>query len=693
MSSLGLDTTAKMLSDLLWSRFVGDIGKTDRYLCDSTPTPVWSSAPLTEQVVADHVLGRKRIGVGQVGSTLFGVLDFDGKVKDADGKSVLDPVRVEEAWTNTRGVAGLFKRHGFAVLVEVSRSGGGWHVWVLCDPVDPPTVEEMRRLLKAVLRLANLPDDGNEGAGHPGIFPHPPGPGGCGRAPFLPWSGFLNGKVSGLFVDVTDGVPIERQETALEDPDLANREQILAALKVLDTSPATGDANAAVKELIRPSLDLVIHEGDHAYPKVQQLALKLRNHHPKDFATHLIFAYAEKHGVVARHGLDAVQRLIDSAWDKPPLFVMTEFNREKPIEAAAPPLEPATFRDISNLDNLKVPWLIEGLIPASGLTIIAAHYKTGKTFLMYRLILDALFGKLALGSFPVPRPLKVQLWQFEMPLDVNLRRFHKLAKGMGIDPERIYDAEKEGLFQAFVQPDISLADSGGLALFHAAVTSFGPDLLLVDSLAEAFPGVDINHGHEVRTMLRNAFRPVTVAGRGTVALHHKRKAPQKGGEGDGKASILGSQAFGAAARTIYTLDRVRDDGPEVPGRFVVHLAPQGGWDLETTGSVFVIADNETGTQTTVDPAQGKKGAALKAVTVTTQVAVKLAELVGSRHVLGLQSAIEIVRLEFKCGQSVARDGVKLAIERKWIAKGKAEGTKQNEQVLEPGVNTDWEDEL
>ena len=146
MSSLGLDTTAKMLADLLWSRFVGDIGKTDRYLCDSTPTPVWSSAPLTEQVVADHVLGRKRIGVGQVGSTLFGVLDFDGKVKDADGKSVLDPVRVEEAWTNTRGVAGLFKRHGFAVLVEVSRSGGGWHVWVLCDPVDPPTVEEMRRL-------------------------------------------------------------------------------------------------------------------------------------------------------------------------------------------------------------------------------------------------------------------------------------------------------------------------------------------------------------------------------------------------------------------------------------------------------------------------------------------------------------------------------------------------------------------
>lgn len=354
-------------------------------------------------------------------------------------------------------------------------------------------------------------------------------------------------------------------------------------------------------------------------------------------------------------------------------------------------LEPATFRDVANPDVLKVPWLIEGLIPAAGLTIVAAHYKTGKTFLMYRLILDALFSKLALGTFPIPRSLKVQLWQFEMPLDVNLRRFHKLAKGMRIEPARIFEAEKAGQFQAFIQPDITLADTRGLAIFHQAVTSFGPDLLLVDSLSEAFPGVDTNHGHEVRTMLRRAFQPVTVAGRGTVALHHKRKAPQNGREGDGKASILGSQAFGAAARTIYTLDRVRDDGPEIPGRFVVSLVPQGGWDLETTGSVFVIADDEAGTFTTVDSAKGKNSAASKSVTVTTQVAIRLADLVKSRQVIGRQSAFEIVRLEFKCGLSTAKDALKLAIERKWVAKDKAEGTKQNEQVLEPGDNTDWED--
>lgn len=361
--------------------------------------------------------------------------------------------------------------------------------------------------------------------------------------------------------------------------------------------------------------------------------------------------------------------------------------------APASIIEPTSFRDVSNPDVLTVPWLIEGLIPASGLTIVAAHYKTGKTFLMYRLILDALFGQLALGSFPIPRPLKVQLWQFEMPLDVNLRRFHKLAKGMAIEPERIYQAEQAGQFQAFVQPDLSLADPVGLAIFHEAVTGFAPDLLLVDSLSEAFAGVNVNNAHEVRAMLRDAFRPVTVAGRGTVALHHKRKASNDGKEDDGKGSILGSQAFGAAARTVYTLDRVRDDKAEIKGRFVVSLAPQGGWDLETAGSVFVIADNEAGTLTTVDPAQGKKGSATTDVTMTTRAAVRLAELVWTRRVIGRQTALESVRLELKCGQTVAKDALRLAIERKWIATAKAEGSKKNEQVLVPGANSDWDSEL
>jgi hypothetical protein len=686
----GIDAATKRLTDLLWSRFVGNIGKLDRYLCDATPTARWSSDPLTEDVVADHILGRKRIGVGQIEMTLFGAIDFDGKTKDAEGRSVADPARAEEAWAATRLVADLLERQGFEVLVEVSRSRTGWHVWVLCDPVDPPTVDEMRRLLAGILRRANLPDDGNEGAGHPGVFPHPPGPKECGRTPFLPWSGLLNGKAGGLFVDVADGAPLDRQETVLEDPKLATREQILDALQVIDGASVERDATTAVRELIRPTLDLTVRDGEHAYPKVLQLAMKLRNHHPKEFAEHLVFAYAEKYGVIDRHGRDAVQRQIDGAYDKPPLYIMTEFDRERPIEAPTP-LEPTSFKSVSNPGNLAVPWLIEGLIPAAGLTIIAAHYKTGKTFLMYKLILDALFGTLALGSFPVPRPLKVQLWQFEMPLDVNLRRFHKLAKGMDIDPMYIYKAEQDGQFQAFVQPDISLADVGGLASFHDAVTKFAPDLLVVDSLSEAFPGVDFNHSHEVRTMLRDAFRPVTVDGRGTVALHHKRKPPPGKTPDDGKGSILGSQAFGAASRTVYTLDRVRDDGPEAKGRYVVYLAPQGGWDLETSGSTFVIADNEAGTMTTVDAVRPKNGKPLKTVSEATQAAIKYAEIVRSRMRIGRQSAIEAVRLALKCGKTTAEEGLALAVERKWVEMVKSEGTKSNEKELRPGCNSDWDD--
>ena len=354
-------------------------------------------------------------------------------------------------------------------------------------------------------------------------------------------------------------------------------------------------------------------------------------------------------------------------------------------------LEPTSFRDISNPDVLKVPWLIEGLIPAAGLTVVAAHYKTGKTFLMYRLVLDVQFSKLALGVFPVPHPLKVQLWQFEMPLDVNLRRFHKLAKGMGIEPERIYEAEKAGQFQAFIQPDLSLTNAHDLAIFHARVEAFGPDLLIVDSLSEAFTDADFNATRDVRKMLRDAFRPVTVAGRAAIGLHHKRKAQGSGKQDDGKGSILGSQAFGAAARSVYTLDRVADDHPELKGRFVVSLIPQGGWDLESTGNTFVIADNEAGTLTTVDPVRTKDGKPSKAVTAATQAAIRLAELVRSRRCVGRQTALENIRLALKCGKSTADAGLALAVEKKWVVIDKAEGTKSNEKVLRPGPNSDWEE--
>lgn len=362
-----------------------------------------------------------------------------------------------------------------------------------------------------------------------------------------------------------------------------------------------------------------------------------------------------------------------------------------PIETAGRvQLIPATFKDITNPEALKEPWLIEGFIPANGLTLIAAHYKTGKTFLTYRLILDALFSTIALGSFPIPRPLKVQLWQFEMPLDVNLRRFHKLARGMQIDPLEIYKAEKAGRFQAFIQPEISLSNEDDLGQFHDAVTSFGPDILIVDSLSEAFTDEDFKSSTDVRRMLRRAFKPVASGGRGVFALHHKRKAPATGKADDSKGAILGSQAFGAAARTIYTLDRVTDDKPDQKGRFVVDLAPQGGWDIEGSGTTFVVEDSADGKETVVTPVNPKT-AKLSKVSGVELAGLKFAELVRNRFRVGRHEAIEAVRKELGCGRTTALDGLRFAGERRWVRAVKTEDSSTNEKTLVSGDHTDWED--
>jgi hypothetical protein len=405
--------------------------------------------------------------------------------------------------------------------------------------------------------------------------------------------------------------------------------------------------------------------------------------HAADVAYHLKPLAASVDVVEARTGKDAADHLAAGHT----LEELLPFN----TTATTPPaLTPATFENVANPEVLKVPWLIEGLISSAGLTLVAAHYKTGKTFLMYRLILDALFRTTALGTFRVPRPLRVQLWQFEMPADINLRRFHKLAWGMDLDPALIYQAQQEGRFQAFVQPDISLDDAGGLGDFHEAVGAFDPDLLVVDSASEAFTGTDFNKAPEVRRALRLAFGPTTRAGRGTFVAHHKRKAPSSGKDDDGKGAILGSQAFGAAARTVYTLDRMTDNQPEAKGRFVVNLAPHGGWDIESSATTFVVADDPTGTRTTVEPVKAGRGK-VKNVPLTERAALAFAEMTRKRFKVGRLAAIADVQKLVPCGQTTATDGLALAIEKRWVKALKVDGTTTNEKTLVAGEHTDWED--
>ena len=55
--------------------------------------------------------------------------------------------------------------------------------------------------------------------------------------------------------------------------------------------------------------------------------------------------------------------------------------------------------------------------------------------LAYWVVLQILKGVDVLGTYPVARDdLRVMVWQFEMPVQVNVKRLRKLCNALGIDP-------------------------------------------------------------------------------------------------------------------------------------------------------------------------------------------------------------------------------------------------------------------
>lgn len=501
MNDSALDPVTARPAQLLWDRFVGGIGKTDRYLCDSTATPTWSSEPLTEHVVLGHVLGKKRIGVGQIGLTLFGALDFDGKVREQGGTHVLDPVRVERAWADTRRVVAIFNDLGLPVLVEVSRSGGGWHAWLLCDPAGAPTVEEMRRLLRAVLRLAGLPDDGNEGAGHPGIFPHPPGAKGCGRTPFLPWFGLLRGSSGGLFVDVVSGSALEHQEVVLQEYSPISRGRILSVLETVDAA----SAKASTTSTAPPTFDVEPCDEGHAYPKVLRLAMKLRNHLPKDEVAPLVFAYAEKYGVTDRHGVDAVQRIVDSAWDKPPLRVLTEYDRlntrkvEEPFAWAS-----LDVREALGSAPKPLNWIAKGICARGEAVVLTAATGLGKTYITLQIAIDIAVGRPVLGMYEVPGPRRVLWIDEEMGAEMLSDRLTRQSRGCALD-----SCELELLaanLDIRYQQGLSLGDERQFAVYDRTLREGRYDLVVMDSMVALTTGKE-NDADDVRKFYNRCIAP------------------------------------------------------------------------------------------------------------------------------------------------------------------------------------------
>lgn len=361
----------------------------------------------------------------------------------------------------------------------------------------------------------------------------------------------------------------------------------------------------------------------------------------------------------------------------------------EPGDAATEPPEPwarSTFENINDPNAGSVEYLIDGLIPKGEVTVVGATWKTAKTLVVYHLALAGLSGRRVFGRFAIPKAIKVCVFQLEMPEREDLRRYRRLALGLGMLPEEVTAFARDGQLVHYNRPDLNLCTPEGVKAFQNAVIASGAQLVIVDSLIAAFAGADINDNSVVRKLFAAAFKKLTSLGFTIILLHHKRKVPAgfKYGQDDDRSSLLAAQAWGAAAGRVFTLDRLPKNGEgEFSTSFCVRLAVSGSWTPQETGEM-VLKIEDKGEATTITALDDGAQAASKSLTKTQRAALALARLVRERVTIEKEKAVILVSGQTDIATRTVESGLAYAKTQGWIESRPTPGAKHNEQTLVPG---------
>ena len=362
-------------------------------------------------------------------------------------------------------------------------------------------------------------------------------------------------------------------------------------------------------------------------------------------------------------------------------------------EYAGAVTEPVLRPDVLNIldpDAGKTKWLVENLLPADGLTLFAAAWKTAKTLLSYRLALDVVFGASVFGRFEVARPIRVAVFQFEMPKREDIRRLRRLAVGAGYDLATLDGFLRAGTLAWYSRPDLDLVRKPGGFVRTALASS--PDLVIVDSLVAAFAAEEnLGNPSRVRSLLTRAFAPLTSAGVAVLALHHFRKPSPIMGRDDPKGQVLGSIQFGAASDVSYGLERLKADEDAAPGSFTVLLSHLGAWTPVGISDVVVgVEDTEDDMGTIVqalagDPARERT----KDLKAFEQAALNIRRR-AEDHPAGVtrKAALAGAVSDLKVSLRAAVDGLDYAEGLKWVHTRPIPGGKNNAKLILPGPEPD-----
>lgn len=234
----------------------------------------------------------------------------------------------------------------------------------------------------------------------------------------------------------------------------------------------------------------------------------------------------------------------------------------------ASPLWRANLTPASSITPVAIRWLWPGWVARGKLTVLAGAGGSGKTTLAIGLIGTLTSG----GRWPdgeiCTEPANALIWSSEDdPADTLVPRL--MAAGANLDRVHIIQGRINELGEH--EP---FDPAGDFDLLRDAVEEIGgASLLLLDPVVNVVKG-DMHRANDVRRALQSVVDFAEAQGAAVVGISHF----SKGSGGSSPADrVIGSQAFGALARTVLVAAKQEDSDVRVLARAKSNISDdQGG---------------------------------------------------------------------------------------------------------------------
>lgn len=209
-----------------------------------------------------------------------------------------------------------------------------------------------------------------------------------------------------------------------------------------------------------------------------------------------------------------------------------------------PRLKVYSYAEFMNTD-VKLEWVVEGLIHRKGLAMLSGPPDVGKSQLSIRFAEKLALGKSFL-NWQITKPMRTLMVSMEMPHE----ELHYLMNNMQFKQDELLN---ENMYVLPLGYSIRLGNKAAQAELAAVVEEFRPDGIIFDSFGVGI-GDDLNSEKVILDALDFVHKTLR-GGYGCFVwfIHHNRK-PQPGNKAPKKLEdLFGSQYIGAALTTAMGL--------------------------------------------------------------------------------------------------------------------------------------------